>query len=103
MDRTEPTASLVPGRLAVLSAHLADAAVCCADSCPSLWRSPVSAQTILRPPGGLSGALTVVDGRTGKKYEIPISEEGTVRATDLKKVIIRLLGTRLSEASRQPL
>ncbi|CAA7397511.1 unnamed protein product [Spirodela intermedia] len=86
MDRAEPAESLVPGRLVVLTAHLANAAVSSANFSPSLWRSPVSAQTIPRPPGSLGGALTVVDGRTGKKYELLVSEEGTVRATDLKKI-----------------
>jgi citrate synthase len=32
-----------------------------------------------------SDTLTVIDNRTGKKYEIPISE-GTIRATDLRKI-----------------
>lgn len=30
--------------------------------------------------------MTVVDNRTGKKYEISISEGGTIKATDLKKI-----------------
>ncbi|CAA6661138.1 unnamed protein product [Spirodela intermedia] len=85
MDRAEPAESLVPGRLAVLTAHLANAAVSFANFSPSLWRSPVSAQTIPRPPGSLGGALTVVDGRTGKKYELLVSEEGPL-GYDLKKI-----------------
>lgn len=31
-------------------------------------------------------ALTVVDNRTGKKYHVPISAGGTVRATDFKQI-----------------
>lgn len=45
----------------------------------------VSAQTAPSFSGG-AGTLTIVDNRTGKKYEIGISEGGTVKATDFKKV-----------------
>lgn len=38
-------------------------------------------------PGGGSGTLTVVDNRTGKKYELGISEGGTIRAADLKQIM----------------
>lgn len=42
--------------------------------------------------GARGGALAVVDGRTGKRYEVKVSDEGTVRATDFKKVgALRLL------------
>ena len=45
------------------------------------------AEASTRPkPGGGEGTLTVVDNRTGKKYEIKISEGGTIKATDLKKI-----------------
>lgn len=37
-------------------------------------------------PGGGPGTLTVTDSRTGKKYELPISEHGTLRGTDLKQI-----------------
>jgi citrate synthase len=37
-------------------------------------------------PGGGPGVLSVVDSRTGKRYEIPISEHGTIRVTDLKAI-----------------
>ena len=33
-------------------------------------------------------SLTVVDNRTGKRYNIPISEGGTIKATDFKQVPI---------------
>lgn len=72
-------------RLAVLSAHLSG------DSSrgfsPIIENSCVSAQNIVPPPGDLSGTLMIIDKRTGKKFEVQISKEGTVRATDLKKVI----------------
>lgn len=37
-------------------------------------------------PGGGPGSLSVVDNRTGKKYDIPISDHGTIKGTDLKKI-----------------
>ncbi|KAJ0669750.1 putative transferase [Helianthus annuus] len=73
------------GRLAVLSAHLS----ACVESnafTPILDSSPVSAQAYVAPPPNLKGSLTIADERTGKKYKVPISDEGTVRATDLKKI-----------------
>ena len=33
----------------------------------------------------MADTLTITDNRTGKSYEIPITE-GTIRATDLKKI-----------------
>uniref|UniRef100_A0A0E0G3Z6 Citrate synthase n=2 Tax=Oryza TaxID=4527 RepID=A0A0E0G3Z6_ORYNI len=68
-------------RLAVLSAHLASPAAACgeADAAGPLERSAASA-------GARGGALAVVDGRTGKRYEVKVSDEGTVRATDFKKI-----------------
>jgi len=66
------------GRLAVLSSHLAAGA----GEAAGLERSPVSAAA----PGPRAGALAVVDGRTGKRHEVKVSGDGTVRATDFKKV-----------------
>ncbi len=37
-------------------------------------------------PGGGPGSLSVVDNRTGKKYELKISDQGTIAGTDLKKI-----------------
>ena len=37
-------------------------------------------------PGGGPGTLSVTDNRTGKKYEIEISDHGTIKGTDLKKI-----------------
>ena len=37
-------------------------------------------------PGGGPGTLTVVDNRTGKRYEMSIDDHGTIKATDLKQV-----------------
>ena len=37
-------------------------------------------------PGGGPGTLSVKDSRTGKTYDIPISDHGTIKGTDLKKI-----------------
>ncbi|XP_072995540.1 citrate synthase, glyoxysomal-like [Typha latifolia] len=79
----DPT-TLARGRLAVLSSHLASPSF--GELSPILEASPVSANGITGSPADLAGSLTVVDWRTGKKYEIKVSDEGTVRATDLKKI-----------------
>lgn len=74
-------------RLAVLAAHLSAAALEPPEMASSLEAHCVSARTLLPPPPEmLKGSLTIVDERTGKRYQIQISEEGTIKATDLKKV-----------------
>ena len=83
MGRNFDPSSLARARLAVLSAHLAAAS---GDLPAGLEASPVLAQEIGRAPGNLGGSLVVIDGRTGKKYEVKVSDEGTVKATDFKKV-----------------
>ncbi|RWW19973.1 hypothetical protein GW17_00015942 [Ensete ventricosum] len=83
-SRSDPSA-LARGRLAVLSAHLA-ANRSFGGFSSVLERSATLSQEDARPPGNLGGSLTVIDERTGKKYALPVSAEGTVKATDLKKV-----------------
>jgi len=70
----------------VLTAHLITATSSneLIEVTPSLEPNCLSAQ--VSPPGNLAGSLTVVDGRTGKKYQVPVSEDGTVKATDLKQI-----------------
>lgn len=73
---------LARGRLAVLAAHLA---------APSDHRAAAilessACSAAVAPPPYLKGSLTLIDDRTGKKYHVQVSEEGTVKATDLKKV-----------------
>lgn len=75
------------GRLAVLSAHLS-ACIESNDFIPVLESSPVSAQVFVSPPPNLSGSLSISDNRTGKKYKFQVSDEGTIKATDFKKVIL---------------
>ncbi|GJM90678.1 hypothetical protein PR202_ga06980 [Eleusine coracana subsp. coracana] len=75
MDRADPAR----GRLSVLSAHLGPS---WEDAAAGLEMSPVSAAA----PGPRAGALSVVDARTGKRHEVKVSEDGTVRATDFKKI-----------------
>ncbi|KAM2268119.1 hypothetical protein ACFX1S_046287 [Malus domestica] len=74
------------GRLAVLSAHLAAATIEPYEFGPALEPHCVSAQNMVPPPGNLRGPLTIVDERTGKRYQVQVSDEGTVKATDLKKI-----------------
>ncbi|XP_021898323.1 citrate synthase 2, peroxisomal-like [Carica papaya] len=78
----------VKGRLAVLSAHLAAVVDSSAVSQNSQIIEPwcTSAHVMASPHGSLKGTLAVVDERTGKKYQLPVSEDGTVKAVDLKKI-----------------
>lgn len=69
-------------RLAILRGHLESGSN---SHFSSLELVLTSAETAPKFSGG-SGTLTVVDNRTGKKYELEISEGGTVKATDFKKV-----------------
>uniref|UniRef100_A0A803RBF2 Citrate synthase n=1 Tax=Cannabis sativa TaxID=3483 RepID=A0A803RBF2_CANSA len=73
-------------RLAVLSAHLAAVSFEPNDLSSSLEPHCVSSRTPIQPPGNLKGSLSIVDERTGKKYQVQVSEEGTIKATDLKKI-----------------
>lgn len=85
------SSSSAHGRLAVLSAHLAAAVGLTDNETAMIEPSCVSSQSMVQPPGNLSGALTVVDERTGKKYQISVTEDGTVKASDFKKVCLSLL------------
>ncbi|CAH2058309.1 unnamed protein product [Thlaspi arvense] len=77
----------VRARLAVLSAHLASGdSVESGQGSPAIERWCTLADMGSAPPGSLVGELTVVDERTGKKYQIPVSKDGTVKAVDLKKI-----------------
>lgn len=74
----------VKARLAILSAHLAVSDPVGLDQVsPAIvpWCTSSAA-----PHGPLKGSLTIVDERTGKKYQVPVSEDGTVKSVDLKKV-----------------
>ena len=88
---SEISSVVARGRLAVLTAHLTTATSSNEpiEGLPPLEPNCLSAQ--VSPPGNLAGSLTVVDGRTGKKYQVPVSEDGTVKATDLKKVCLMFL------------
>lgn len=43
-------------------------------------------QKVRLAPGGGPGTLTVVDNRTGKKYEVPIKEGGFIASTAFKAI-----------------
>lgn len=51
-----------------------------------LARQLTKADTQRPAPGGGPGTLKVTDSRTGKTYEIPISKQGQIQASDLKKI-----------------
>ncbi|MBA0589383.1 hypothetical protein Gorai_018132 [Gossypium raimondii] len=77
MSSSEEPFSQVQARLAVLASHLA-APDCSSNNLNSCVLEPwcVSAQN-----GGSVGlSLTIIDERTGKKYQVPVSSEGTIRA-----------------------
>ncbi|CAA2977988.1 citrate synthase, glyoxysomal-like [Olea europaea subsp. europaea] len=73
------------GRLAVFSSHLS-ALVNPLEAVSSAILEPSSCSAAGAPPSNLKGSLTIIDERTGKRYQVLVSEEGTVKATDLKKI-----------------
>lgn len=86
-DMESSSAIVARSRLAILAAHLSAAATLePSEMASSLVAHCVSARTTVPPPEMLKGSLTVVDERTGKRYQIQISEHGTIKANDLKKV-----------------
>ncbi|BBG99743.1 citrate synthase 2 [Prunus dulcis] len=86
MSRVTELPVTARGRLAVLSAHLAAATIEPSELEPILEPLCLSAQGVVPPPGNLRGPLTIVDERTGKRYQVQVSEEGTIKAADLKKI-----------------
>jgi citrate synthase len=83
MTRTIDQSRQARARLTAISSHLTEASFS-GDVAPIMELSPVSAQD--GAPTNLAGSLTVIDWRTGKRCEIKVSEEGTIKATDFKKV-----------------
>ena len=87
MESVVDPSTVAQARLAVLSAHLSASVESDAFfSSPAIEASCVSAQTFVAPTPNVRGSLAFVDERTGKKYQVQVSDEGTVKATDLKKV-----------------
>ncbi|PWA41315.1 citrate synthase, glyoxysomal [Artemisia annua] len=83
---SDKSSTVARGRLAVLQAHLSSSSSCVESSNDFIESSPVSAQVFVSPPPNLKGSLVITDERTGKKYKVPISDEGTIKATDIKKI-----------------
>ncbi|CAA2987658.1 citrate synthase, glyoxysomal-like [Olea europaea subsp. europaea] len=69
-------------RLAVLSAHLSASI----NSYDVVSMEVSSCSAAVAPPPKVGGSLTIVDDRTGKQYQVQVSEEGTIKATDLKMI-----------------
>ncbi|KAG9132063.1 hypothetical protein Leryth_022508 [Lithospermum erythrorhizon] len=65
-------------RVAILSGHLGAASI---DSSEQIEAFPV-----LSPPPQVNGELTIIDQRTGKRYQIQVSQDGTIKAADFKKI-----------------
>ncbi|XP_055824701.1 citrate synthase, glyoxysomal-like isoform X2 [Solanum dulcamara] len=79
------SSAVARNRLSVITAHLA--ADSSSSPSPVLETSTVSASSAaVSPPPNLKGALKIIDERTGKKYQVPVTEEGTIKATDFKKI-----------------
>lgn len=78
----------VKARLAVLTAHLAVSDPVGSSQVLPGAIEPWCTSSPAPPHGSLKGSLTIVDERTGKRYQVPVSEDGTVKAVDLKKVIV---------------
>lgn len=78
-------------RLATLAAHLHPSSAA-ADVAAAAILHPLrlSSSAVIAPPPNVKGTLTIVDERTGKKYQIQVSAEGTVRASDFKKVTLMI-------------
>jgi citrate synthase len=74
----------VANRIATLQRHLAGASL--RDEGPGVELHPTLAADVRATPGGGPGSLSVTDNRTGNRYEIKISEHGTIKATDLKQI-----------------
>lgn len=73
-------------RIAALQRHLQGVSLSDRDNSTEV-NNTAAPQSAVRPaPGGGPGTLTCVDSRTGKKYELPITEHGLLRGTDLKKI-----------------
>lgn len=73
-------------RLATLTAHLLPSSTTTAEGL--VQPHHLSASSGISPPSNVKGTLTVVDERTGKKYSIEVSPDGTVKANDFKKVMM---------------
>jgi citrate synthase len=74
------------GRMATLQRHLAVSSRD-EDLEGQVAQRPTKADEETRAsPGGGAGSITIIDNRTGKKYDLKVSEGGTIRATDLKQI-----------------
>ncbi|GER49559.1 citrate synthase [Striga asiatica] len=78
--------SLARGRLAVLAAHLSASSLDQPGGVHTGFLQSSSCSAAVDPPPNLKGTLMLADERTGKKYRVQVSEEGTIKATDLKKI-----------------
>eukprot|EP00884_Botryococcus_braunii_P005517 jgi/Botrbrau1/14967/Bobra.0018s0069.1 len=71
-------------RLELLRRHFAASGL---EAVNGLVEEHTSAAGARPAPGGGPGTLTILDNRTGKKYDVKIEEGGVIKATDLKKIV----------------
>ncbi|VVB04319.1 unnamed protein product [Arabis nemorensis] len=79
----------VNGQLAVLSANLAVSdPIGSGQVLPAIesWCTSAYTTSAPHPHGSLKGILSILDERTGENYQVQVSEEGTVKSVDLKKI-----------------
>ncbi|AES70346.1 hypothetical protein MTR_3g051920 [Medicago truncatula] len=86
-------------RLATLIAHLLPPST--TSSSALIQPLHLSASSRISPPLNLKGTLTIVDDRTGKKYNIEVFPDGTIKSNDFKNVmdVSALFPNWLSESS----
>lgn len=72
-------------RLATLTAHLLPPST--TSSYALIQPLHLSASSRISPPLNLKGTLTIVDDRTGKKYNIEVFPDGTIKSNDFKNVM----------------
>ncbi|KAL9244438.1 hypothetical protein vseg_018213 [Gypsophila vaccaria] len=73
-------------RLAVLSSHLSSNDEESLNFPKKIEQNFVISQSFVTKPSNLKGFVTIIDERTGIKYQFPVSEDGTLKASDFKKI-----------------
>jgi citrate synthase len=73
-------------RMSILAGHLEQQPFFSGTQQQQQLEASIVSAEIAPSPGGGPGTLSVIDNRTGKRYQLEISDAGTVKATDFKKV-----------------
>ncbi|CAN0897345.1 Citrate synthase, glyoxysomal [Linum grandiflorum] len=87
LEDSSRSSSTATARLAVLAAHLAAAA---SVESPTTFTGGIERLVVLSKENdrtaNLKGTITVVNEKTGQTHKLPVSEHGTVSASDFKKI-----------------